>query len=152
MLRTPAPLIGALDCTMSITAVLQDGLKKTGAFTVRVMPSEELDAWHMAPALQPAGPMARPGVVPAGSPGGGLHGRRAPAGIVGAGSFLATLAYAVAAALVGRSELIAWRTLWVALVDMRAPTADDSYPNKAKAQRVCGPIVEVDLNGKPVAR
>jgi rod shape-determining protein MreD len=38
------------------------------------------------------------------------------AGIVGAGSFLATLAYAVAAALVGRSELIAWRTLWVALV------------------------------------
>jgi len=40
----------------------------------------------------------------------------------------------------------------VALVDMRAPTADDSYPNKAKAQRVCGPIVEVDLNGKPVAR
>jgi len=38
----------------------------------------------------------------------------------------------------------------VALADMRVPQPTDNSPQKAKARRVCGPIVEVDLNGKPV--
>ena len=38
----------------------------------------------------------------------------------------------------------------VALADMRAPQRGDSYPNKIKARRICGPIVEVDRYGKPV--
>ncbi|CAK0779211.1 hypothetical protein CCP3SC15_6380003 [Gammaproteobacteria bacterium] len=38
----------------------------------------------------------------------------------------------------------------VALSDMRAPKADDGYPIKIKASRICGPIVEVDLWGDPV--
>ncbi len=38
------------------------------------------------------------------------------AGLIGGGSFLATLSYAFLAALVGRSELLGWRTLWVAFV------------------------------------
>jgi hypothetical protein len=38
----------------------------------------------------------------------------------------------------------------VALVDMRAPRADDSMPEKIKARRVCGPVVEVDRRGRPM--
>ena len=38
----------------------------------------------------------------------------------------------------------------VALTDMRAPKLDDSYANKIKAAKCCGPVVEVDIYGKPV--
>ena len=38
----------------------------------------------------------------------------------------------------------------VALADMRPPLNGDAYPQKIKARRVCGPIVEVDRRGKPV--
>jgi hypothetical protein len=38
----------------------------------------------------------------------------------------------------------------VALEDMRPPHDDDSYPQKIKAKRVCGPVVEVDRYGKPI--
>jgi hypothetical protein len=34
------------------------------------------------------------------------------------------------------------------ILDMRNPEADDSYQNKIKAKRVCGPIIEVDIEGK----
>ena len=40
----------------------------------------------------------------------------------------------------------------VALEDCRPPSEDDAYPAKLKARRICGPIVEVDRYGKPVAR
>ncbi len=39
----------------------------------------------------------------------------------------------------------------VALEDMRPPREHDEYPAKIKARRVCGPIVEVDRYGKPLA-
>jgi hypothetical protein len=38
----------------------------------------------------------------------------------------------------------------VALSDMRAPKANDTYPDKIKAARTCGPIYEVDRFGEPV--
>jgi len=38
----------------------------------------------------------------------------------------------------------------VALSDMRSPTATDCYPQKIKARRVCGPIIEVDINGDAI--
>jgi hypothetical protein len=38
----------------------------------------------------------------------------------------------------------------VALADMRPPADDDDYPQKVKARRVCGPIIEVDRYGRPV--
>ena len=38
----------------------------------------------------------------------------------------------------------------VALTDMRAPKLDDDYANKIKAAKCCGPVVEVDIYGKPV--
>jgi hypothetical protein len=39
----------------------------------------------------------------------------------------------------------------VAIKDTRPPTDTDDYPHKIKARRVCGPIVEVDRHGKPIA-
>ena len=39
----------------------------------------------------------------------------------------------------------------VALEDIRPPRNDDRYPAKVKARRICGPISEVDRDGKPVA-
>jgi hypothetical protein len=39
----------------------------------------------------------------------------------------------------------------VALSDMRSPQPGDLYPQKIKARRVCGPIVEVDRHGRPVS-
>ena len=38
----------------------------------------------------------------------------------------------------------------VALSDMRAPNEGDAYPHKIKARR-CGPVVEVDRDGTPLA-
>jgi hypothetical protein len=38
----------------------------------------------------------------------------------------------------------------VALVDMRAPAANDAYPSKIKARGCCGPVREVTLWGEPV--
>ncbi|HET8645594.1 MAG TPA: hypothetical protein VFO85_08915 [Vicinamibacteria bacterium] len=38
----------------------------------------------------------------------------------------------------------------VALADMRPPQEGDRYPEKVKARRVCGPVVEVDRYGTPV--
>jgi hypothetical protein len=40
----------------------------------------------------------------------------------------------------------------VAVADMRAPKAGDCYPQKIKAKGCAGPVVEVDVNGKRVAR
>ena len=38
----------------------------------------------------------------------------------------------------------------VALKDMRVPQANDKYPEKIKARRVCAPCFEVDINENPV--
>jgi len=38
----------------------------------------------------------------------------------------------------------------VALSEMRPPRETDEYPNKIKARRVCGPIVEVDRLGRAI--
>jgi hypothetical protein len=38
----------------------------------------------------------------------------------------------------------------VAIADLRAPHLSDSSPEKIKARRICGPIVEVDRSGKPL--
>lgn len=39
----------------------------------------------------------------------------------------------------------------VALEDIRAPRANDTYPHKVKARRTCGPVYEVDRLGRPVS-
>ncbi len=38
----------------------------------------------------------------------------------------------------------------VALAEIRAPKTGDAHPNKVKARRICGPIVEVDRYGKSI--
>jgi hypothetical protein len=38
----------------------------------------------------------------------------------------------------------------VALEDMRNPKEDDQYSSKIKARRICGPIIEVGWDGKPL--
>ena len=38
----------------------------------------------------------------------------------------------------------------VALVDTRAPQDSDVYPQKIKARRTCGPVFEVDRQGRPL--
>jgi hypothetical protein len=38
----------------------------------------------------------------------------------------------------------------VALKDIRKPKATDAYPHKVKARGICGPIVEVDIDGNPL--
>ena len=40
----------------------------------------------------------------------------------------------------------------VALKDMRAPKEGDEYPQKIKAAKCCGPVWEVDINGKRIAK